>query len=51
MNLPHIDLRVRQLRCEVSPKFTARDAALLVAGAYSAVLFGLLIAYLQGQLL
>lgn len=49
MNRP-VDLRVRQLSLQVTPKFTHRDALLLVVGAYSAVLFGLVIAYLQGLL-
>lgn len=43
------DLRVRQL--ELNPKFTSHDAALLLAGAYGACVFALVVAYCQGLVL
>lgn len=45
------DLRVRQIELQVSPGFTAHDAALLISGAYGACVFALVVAYCRGLVL
>lgn len=41
------DIRTRQLKLSVSPKFTKADAELLVWGAYLAALLGVVVGAFQ----
>lgn len=45
------DLRIRQLRFEAHPRFTMRDAMLLISGGLAATSLGFFIAWLQGTAL
>jgi hypothetical protein len=46
MNRP-IDIRTRQLKCEVSPRFTRGDALVLTYGAYAAAIAGVVVSLLS----
>lgn len=42
-----IDIRTRQLKCEVSPRFTRGDAEILIWGGYAAAIVGVVVSLLS----